>query len=65
MKIYDNAEGLRDVAFNNDQKDVFNFLRRNIPTLWNSLQHLDNSLSDVHAAYKCKGSYEVIVKDNE
>jgi hypothetical protein len=61
MEIYDNAGGLRDVASDEIEKDVYNTIRRDMPKLWAGLQQLDNRLSKTAAAYELKGNYSVKV----
>lgn len=58
--IYDNAEGLRDIATEQD-KEAFNNLRRYLPPLWQMLQKVDNNLSKADANYQCKGDYSIKV----
>jgi hypothetical protein len=63
--IYDNAEGLRDVAFSEAEKKVYNEMRRTLPALWHALQRLDNSLPQAAADYQCKGNYIVTVTETD
>lgn len=63
QQIYDNAEGLRDVAFSEPEKKVYNNMRKNLPALWHDLQRLDNSLPQSAADYQCKGNYSVVVHE--
>jgi hypothetical protein len=58
QQIYDHAEGLRDVA-NEDEKDAWNNVRRLLPEVWRPLQKMDNKLSDSEASYKLKGDYSI------
>lgn len=64
QEIYDNAEGLRDLATGEDEKYAFNNLRRHLPNLWGPLQKLDNSLTRAGADYKCMSTYRVEVTEN-
>ena len=57
QEIYDNAEGLRDVAANEEM----NLLRSQLPTLWSALQRFDNKMGDQLAGYLLKGNYSVNV----
>jgi hypothetical protein len=59
QKIYDNAEGLRDVAGDEQEKEAWNFMRKVLPALWQRLQKLDNSLRPSVANYKLKGNYSI------
>jgi hypothetical protein len=59
QSIYDNCEGLRDIAFTMKEKEAFNTLRRTLPTLWDVLQKVDNNLQPSEAAYQCKGNYSI------
>lgn len=61
--IYDNAEGLRDLAAD-EAKDAFNLLRRRLPELWAQLKKVDNGLAKEDAAYECKLDYAVHVDTN-
>lgn len=56
--IYDNCEGLRDAA-DEDEKEVWNYLRASIPPLFSKLQKLDNKLNQSRAAFKLQGIYHV------
>lgn len=58
--IYDNAEGLRDIA----GVDEMNFLRSYLPQLWEPLRDLDNRMTNQLAAFELKGNYSVIVKED-
>jgi hypothetical protein len=58
--IYDHAEALRDVAFDNE-KEHWNQVRRLLPEVWRPLQKIDNSLSGIDANYKLKGNYSINV----
>jgi hypothetical protein len=59
QELYDNAEGLRDAA-TDDEKEVWNNVRRLLPDVWRPLQRLDNSLSSSRAEYKLRGLYYVL-----
>ena len=58
--IYDNAEGLRDCA-TSEGKEAFNYLRRNLPKMWELLQKEDNTMHETFAFYQCKGDYSITV----
>jgi hypothetical protein len=63
QEVYDNAEGLRDIAKIEIEKEAFNGLRRWLPKLWGELQKIDNKLSNQDAAYNCKGNYVVEINE--
>lgn len=64
QELYDNANGLRDVA-TNDQKEVFNKMRSQLPDFWGRLQKIDNSLSDADASYQLKGNYSIVITEKD
>ena len=65
QEIYDNAEGLRDLADDENEKFAFNNLRKHLPGLWGPLQNLDNRLSREAADYKCLSTYRVEVTEKD
>lgn len=65
QEVYDNAEGLRDLAGSESEKFAFNNLRKHLPALWAPLQTLDNNLTRQEADHKCLGTYRVQVTEKE
>lgn len=61
QEIYDNAEGLRDVAISQTEKEAYNNIRRHMPDLWKALQKVDNNLTDKQASYSLTGDYSILV----
>ncbi len=57
-QIYDNCEGLRDEA-TEQEKDYWNRMRREIINIRPVMQRLDNSLSKGRAETNIVGSYHV------
>lgn len=58
QQVYDNAEGLRDAALDSEKK-TWNFLRKQLPSVWGKLQKLDNSMTDQRGAEPLEGNYIV------
>lgn len=55
-KIYDNAGSIRDFA-NDQEKDIWNEIRKQTRLLLYGLQRLDNQMSDKRAQEQLKGEY--------
>lgn len=64
QQVYDNAECLRDAA-TDEEKEVWNFLRRQLPDVWGRLQKLDNRLAGRRAGYELRGRYPVVSNSTE
>ena len=59
QNIYDNCEGLRDAA-SEDEKTAWNTTRFMLQKTWPVLQKLDNTMTDNRAQLQLKGIYNVI-----
>lgn len=64
QEIYDNAEALRDVVGDQQDKAAFNYTRRNLPEVWHVLQQLDNRMNEGLASYELKGDYSIHATDD-
>ena len=58
QEVYDNANNLRDLADENE-KELFNNVRRYLPAIWGEFQKIDNGLSLQAAAYVVNGDYSI------
>lgn len=58
--VYDNLANLRDRG-TREEKAQFNYVRFNLPSMWEPLQRVDNALSDAAAAQEMRGDYSVNV----
>jgi hypothetical protein len=56
-KIFDDAENLRDVPANEEEKQQWNLIRMHLAKSIDILNAIDNKLSTAMARYELKGTY--------